>query len=138
MVVQASGSNTAADSISFVCENFLDENLPNPGAALSDDEIVIDYGLPVKIENVMSNDVWRGESAKVISVEEIDGEQYGNAVLNEDGSIIYTLTKPLDRVVTLKYTVQVTGHRKYGRGRDYKDSRKICKYLYYSCNFYVL
>lgn len=115
--VSASGSSTATDMISFVCENFLDANLPNPGAALADDSYVIDYGLPVKIENVMSNDVWRGEEAKVISVVETgeDGEpvanaeKYGEAVLNEDGSITYTLTKQLDKVVTLEYTVQVTG-----------------------------
>lgn len=131
MVVQASGSNTTADSISFVCENFLDENLPNPGAALSDDEIVIDYGLPAKIENVMLNDVWRGESAKVISVEEIDGEQYGNAVLNEDGSITYTLTKPLDRVVTLKYTVQVTGTGNTGE-------EEITKTIEKSANIHII
>ena len=115
--VSASGSATATDTISFVCENFLDANLPNPGAALADDSYVIDYGLPVKIENVMSNDVWRGEEAKVISVVETgedgepaaDDEKYGEAVLNEDGSITYTLTKQLDKVVTLEYTVQVTG-----------------------------
>lgn len=114
MTVRASGSSTAADSISFVCENFLDKNLPNPGAALADDTYVIDYGLPVKLENVMGNDVWRGETAKVTKVEEI-GEyisgsgKYGETVLNDDGSITYTLTKPLDRVLTLQYTVQITG-----------------------------
>ena len=114
MTVQASGSSTAADSISFVCENFLDKNLPNPGAALADDTYVIDYGLPVKLENVMENDVWRGETAKVTKVEEIgeyisESGKYGETVLNDDGSITYTLTKPLDRVVTLQYTVQITG-----------------------------
>lgn len=114
MTVQASGSSTAADSISFVCENFLDKNLPNPGAALADDTYVIDYGLPVKLENVMGNDVWRGETAKVTKVEEIgeyisESGKYGETVLNDDGSITYTLTKPLDRVLTLQYTVQITG-----------------------------
>ena len=121
MTVEAKGSATAADSISFTCENFLDQNLPNPGAALTDDTYVIDYGLPVNIENVMSNDVWRGESAKVIVVKEtgeyIDGDgngKYGETVLNDDGSITYTLTKPLDRVVTLEYTVEVTGRGNTG------------------------
>lgn len=114
MTVRASGSSTAADSISFVCENFLDKNLPNPGAALADDTYVIDYGLPVKLENVMGNDVWRGETAKVTKVEEIgeyisESGKYGETVLNDDGSITYTLTKPLDRVLTLQYTVQITG-----------------------------
>lgn len=114
MTVAAKGSATAADSISFVCENFLDQNLPNPGAALADDTYIIDYGLPVKLENVMENDVWRGETAKVTGVVEqgdyiAEDGVYGDVTLNADGSIVYTLKRPLDRVVNLKYTVEVTG-----------------------------
>ena len=136
MTVQASGSSTAADSISFVCENFLDKNLPNPGAALADDTYVIDYGLPVKLENVMENDVWRGETAKVTKVEEIgeytgESGKYGEAVLNDDGSITYTLTKPLDRVVTLQYTVQITGS---GNEGDTETSETIEK----TANIYII
>ena len=136
MTVQASGSSTAADSISFVCENFLDKNLPNPGAALADDTYVIDYGLPVKLENVMENDVWRGETAKVTKVEEIgeyisESGKYGEIVLNDDGSITYTLTKPLDRVVTLQYTVQITGS---GNTGDTETSETIEK----TANIYII
>lgn len=136
MTVQASGSSTAADSISFVCENFLDKNLPNPGAALADDTYVIDYGLPVKLENVMENDVWRGETAKVTKVEEIgeyisESGKYGETVLNDDGSITYTLTKPLDRVVTLQYTVQITGS---GNTGDTETSETIEK----TANIYII
>lgn len=136
MTVQASGSSTAADSISFVCENFLDKNLPNPGAALADDTYVIDYGLPVKLENVMGNDVWRGETAKVTKVEEIgeyisESGKYGETVLNDDGSITYTLTKPLDRVVTLQYTVQITGS---GNTGDTETSETIEK----TANIYII
>lgn len=149
MTVEAKGSATAADSISFICENFLDQNLPNPGAALADDTYVIDYGLPVKIENVMSNDVWRGESAKVIAVKEtgeyIDGDgngKYGETVLNEDGSITYTLTKPLDRVVTLEYTVAVTGKGNTGTDPTEETIKKTAHVyiipatsMYYEENF---
>lgn len=136
MTVQASGSSTAADSISFVCENFLDKNLPNPGAALADDTYVIDYGLPVKLENVMENDVWRGETAKVTKVEEIgeyisESGKYGETVLNDDGSITYTLTKHLDRVVTLQYTVQITGS---GNTGDTETSETIEK----TANIYII
>ena len=136
MTVQASGSSTAADSISFVCENFLDKNLPNPGAALADDTYVIDYGLPVKLENVMGNDVWRGETAKITKVEEIgeyisESGKYGETVLNDDGSITYTLTKPLDRVVTLQYTVQITGS---GNTGDTETSETIEK----TANIYII
>lgn len=147
MTVQASGSSTAADSISFVCENFLDKNLPNPGAALADDTYVIDYGLPVKLENVMGNDVWRGETAKVTKVEEI-GEyisgsgKYGETVLNDDGSITYTLTKPLDRVLTLQYTVQITGSGNTGGTETSKTIEKTANIyiipatsMYYEENF---
>lgn len=147
MTVAASGSSTAADSISFVCENFLDENLPNPGAALTDDTYVIDYGLPVKLENVMDNDVWRGETAKVSEVVEVgdyisESGKYGEAVLNEDGSIVYTLTKPLDRVVNLQYTVQVTGKGNSGTEETSETIEKTANIyiipatsMYYEENF---
>ena len=134
--VTATGSSTAADTISFTCENFLDENLPNPGAALADDTYVIDYGLPVKIENVMDNDLWRGDSAKVTKVEEkgdyiSESGEYGDTVLNEDGSIVYTLTRPLDRVVTLEYTVEVIGT---GNTGTTTTSEKIEK----TANIYII
>lgn len=147
MTVQASGSSTAADSISFVCENFLDSNLPNPGAALADDTYVIDYGLPVKFENVMENDIWRGESAEVTKVEEIgdyisESGTYGETELNEDGSITYTLSKPLDRVVTLEYTVDVTGKGNSGTEEQYETIQKKANIyivpatsMYYEENF---
>lgn len=149
-IVSASGSSTATDTISFVCENFLDANLPNPGAALADDSYVIDYGLPVKIENVMSNDIWRGEEAKVTSVVETgedgepvaDAEKYGEAALNDDGSITYTLTKQLDRVVSLEYTVEVTGTGNSGNTETTETIEKTANIyiipatsMYYEENF---
>ena len=112
----------------------MDSNLPNPGAALADDEYVIDYGLPVQLKDVMSNDIWRGESARIISVEEVgdyitESGKYGETVLNDDGSITFTLLRPLDRVVKLQYTVEVTGKGNSGTEEKYETINKSA-YIY--------
>lgn len=106
MKVKVSGGSEAQDSLSFVCKNYLSANLPNPSNIPADDCIVIDYGLPVTIPNVLANDTWKGDSIKLTSVTE---GKYGTAQINPDGTITYTLTKPLDGVATLTYTSVVTG-----------------------------
>lgn len=106
MKVNVEGGDEAQDSLSFVCKNYLSANLPNPSNIPADDRIVIDYGLPVTIPNVLANDTWRGDSIKLTSVTE---GKYGTAQINADGTITYTLTKPLDGVETLTYTSVVTG-----------------------------
>lgn len=134
MTVEASGSFTATDTISFVCENFLDANLPNPGVAPTNDMYVIDYGLPVNIESVISNDVWRGETIEVTSVQEVgdyisESGTYGNVGWGKDGSVTYTLSKPLDRVVTLQYNVEVTGTGNYGN-EELTETAEGSAYIY--------
>lgn len=99
MVVEATGSSEAEDSIVFTCTNYLNAELPNPTAQPADDEIVIDYGLPVVID-VLKNDVYKGDYA-LTSV--TDGN-YGTATKNEDGTITYQLTKQLTGVEVLTYT----------------------------------
>ena len=106
MKVNVRGGDEAQDSLSFVCKNYLSANLPNPSNIPADDRIVIDYGLPVTIPNVLANDTWRGDSIELESVTE---GKYGTAQINADGTITYTLTKPLDGVETLTYTSVVTG-----------------------------
>lgn len=106
MKVNVGGGDEAQDSLSFVCKNYLSANLPNPSNIPADDRIVIDYGLPVTIPNVLANDTWRGDSIKLTSV---TGAEFGTATINDDGTITYTLTKPLDGVETLTYTSVVTG-----------------------------
>lgn len=106
MKVNVKGGDEAQDDLSFVCKNYLSANLPNPSNIPADDRIVIDYGLPVTIPNVLANDTWRGES---IELKSVTGAQYGNATINNDGTITYTLTKPLNGVETLTYTSVVTG-----------------------------
>lgn len=106
MKVNVAGGDEAQDSLSFVCKNYLRADLPNPSNIPADDRIVIDYGLPVTIPDVLANDTWRGDSIKLKSVTE---GKYGTAQINADGTITYTLTKPLDGVETLTYTSVVTG-----------------------------
>lgn len=102
--VTAKGSDEAEDSLNFVCENYFDANLPNPSSRPVDDQIVIDYGLPVVID-VLANDVYRGDS---IEITDVTGAQYGTAKI-ENGKITYQLTKQLTGVEVLTYTAKVTG-----------------------------
>lgn len=102
--VTAKGSDEAEDSLQFICENYFDANLPNPSSIPVDDQIVIDYGLPVVID-VLANDVYRGDSIEITGV---TGAQYGTATI-ENGKITYQLTKQLTGVEVLTYTAKVTG-----------------------------
>lgn len=102
--VTVKGSDEAEDSLVFVCENYFDANLPNPSSRPVDDQIVIDYGLPVVID-VLANDVYRGDK---IELTEVTGAQYGTAKI-ENGKITYELTKQLTGVEVLTYTATVTG-----------------------------
>lgn len=102
--VTAKGSDEAEDSLQFVCENYFDANLPNPSSRPVDDQIVIDYGLPVVID-VLANDVYRGDS---IEITDVTGAEYGTATI-ENGKITYQLTKQLTGVEVLTYTAKVTG-----------------------------
>lgn len=102
--VTAKGSDEAEDSLQFICENYFDANLPNPSSRPVDDQIVIDYGLPVVID-VLANDVYRGDSIEITGV---TGAQYGTAAI-ENGKITYQLTKQLTGVEVLTYTAKVTG-----------------------------
>lgn len=110
MKIKASGSNEAQDSLSFVCKNTM-EHVDNTTLTPQDDEIVIDYGLPVEID-VLKNDVALNASKKTLESVVNEGEgapKYGNATV-ENGKIIYQLTKPLDGVEVLTYTVKATAN----------------------------
>ena len=108
MKIQASGSNEAQYSLSFVCKNTM-EHVDNTTLTPQDDEIVIDYGLPVEID-VLKNDVALNASKKTLESVVTEGEgapKYGNATV-KNGKITYQLTKPLDGVEVLTYTVKAT------------------------------
>ncbi|MDY4519650.1 MAG: fibro-slime domain-containing protein [Candidatus Spyradocola sp.] len=102
--VTARGSTDAEDSLQFICENYFDATLPNPSSRPVDDQIVIDYGLPVIID-ALANDVYRGDT---IELTDVTGAQYGTATI-ENGKITYQLTKQLTGVEVLTYTAKVTG-----------------------------
>lgn len=106
MKVHATGSDEAEDHITFVCKNFMDDKLANPGALLNNDTIVIDYGLPVVID-AFKNDLYRGDKMEMTSV---TGAKYGTATFDgTTGKITYQLTKQLTGVEVLTYEVLVTG-----------------------------
>lgn len=109
--VAATGGNEAEDSVSFVCTNYLSANLPNPSLYPQNDSIVIDYGLPVEIENVLENDTWKGDKKELIGV---TGAQYGEVTFTPEGKVTYSLTKQLTDVEVLTYTAKVTSRGNSG------------------------
>lgn len=135
--VTAKGSDEAEDSLQFVCENYFDANLPNPSSRPVDDQIVIDYGLPVVID-VLANDVYRGDS---IEITDVTGAQYGTAEI-KDGKITYQLTKQLTGVEVLTYTAKVTGSGNSGSTTTTESESNTAKVyiipatsMYYEENF---
>lgn len=127
--VTAKGSTEAEDSLQFICENYFDANLPNPSSRPVDDQIVIDYGLPVVID-ALANDVYRGDT---IELTDVTGAQYGTATI-ENGKITYQLTKQLTGVEVLTYTAKVTGS-----GDESESKAKVyiipATSMYYEENF---
>lgn len=135
--VTAKGSTEAEDSLQFICENYFDANLPNPSSRPVDDQIVIDYGLPVIID-VLANDVYRGDT---IELTDVTGAQYGTATV-ENGKITYRLTKQLTGVEVLTYTAKVTGTGNSGNETTTASESKTAKVyiipatsMYYEENF---
>lgn len=135
--VTAKGSDEAEDSLQFVCENYFDANLPNPSSRPVDDQIVIDYGLPVVID-VLANDVYRGDS---IEIENVSEGKYGTATI-ENGKITYQLTEQLTGVEVLTYTAKVTGTGNEGSATTTDSESKTAKVyiipatsMYYEENF---
>ena len=60
------GSIEAIESLEFICTNYLNADLPNPTARAYEDVIVIDYGLPVKLDP-LANDVFRGDNIEIVA-----------------------------------------------------------------------
>ena len=135
--ITATGSTEAEDSLQFICENYLDATLPNPSSRPVDDQIVIDYGLPVVID-VLANDVYRGDT---IELTEVTDAQYGDAKV-ENGKIAYQLKKQLTGVEVLTYTAKVTGSGNSGSETTTASESKTAKVyiipatsMYYEENF---
>lgn len=101
-LVTVEGSDTASDSISFVCTNSY-KYQSNVSLNVPNKSIVIDYGLPVEFD-VLAN-------ASVIGNGEITGfeittqGQFGTATKNKNGNLVYTLNHMLSEIDTVTYTV---------------------------------
>ena len=65
-IVTAKGSIESIDSLEFICINYVDERLPKPSAFANEDIIVIDYGLPVRIDP-LANDLFRGDNIEIVA-----------------------------------------------------------------------
>lgn len=126
------GGTESEDSITFVCTNtftHVDGTSLTPG----NDTIVIDYGLPVKVD-VLANDIVTGGTK---SLESVTGAKYGTAEIR-DNKIIYTLNQPLSDIETLTYTVKATASN--GVEADNKEATATlfiipATVMYYEENF---
>lgn len=131
MTVTASGSNEAEDTISFVCTNTL-THVNETTIDAADDQIVVDYGLPVMID-VLRNDVASSGTTK--SIESVEGAKFGTATV-ENGKIKYTLTKPLTDVEVLTYTAKATSDNGVDSAEDTAHIYIIpATTMYYEENF---
>lgn len=129
--VTAKGSTEAEDSLQFICENYFDANLPNPTSKPVDDQIVIDYGLPVVID-VLANDVYRGDQIEITKVE---GAKYGEAEIENGKKIKYQLTEQLTGVEVLTYTAKVTNSDEKTDEKEAKVYIIPATRMYYEENF---
>ena len=137
--VTVKGSIESNDSIEFICSNYMDATLPNPSVFAMEDIIVIDYGLPVRIDP-LANDLFRGDTLEILYVgssdvtltTSTDDHGYVTGTYTEDdtfefGSVelikgtatttddvrdtlVYTLNQQLTEVEVLTYVVKVTGN----------------------------
>lgn len=101
-LVTVEGSDTASDSISFVCTNSY-EYQTNVSLNVQNESVVIDYGLPVEVD-VLANDSVTG-SGEITGFEITTQGQFGTATKNENGKLVYTLNQMLSEIDTVTYTV---------------------------------
>ena len=124
MTVTASGSDTAADKITFICMNYLDAALPNPTILPADDQIVIDYGLPIQISGteLLSNDTKRGDSFALVGLGQLissstaaaENGDKSDGVLNSNGT--YTITTVSNSTTTTATYELISGTATAGYG----------------------
>lgn len=101
-LVTVQGSDTASDSISFVCTNSY-EYETDVVLNVQNESVVIDYGLPVEVD-VLANDSVTG-NGEITGFEITTQGQFGNASKNENGNLVYTLNHMLSEIDTVTYTV---------------------------------
>lgn len=98
--ITVNGSLESEDSLHFHCVNHMSLT-----PLLTPDMIVIDYGLPVRID-VLANDVLYTENSEVTLK---TTPKFGTAVVGEDNIITYTLNQQLTEVERIDYQVEING-----------------------------
>ena len=108
------GLNTYMDNVAFVYTNYLSADVPNPSLYTNDDQYVLDFGVTANLGNVLTNDVYKGDSITLTDVycpannNSTTSGLYGTFEVNEKGEILYTLNTQLTKPEVLKYTATVT------------------------------
>ena len=101
-----------AETLTFTCTNEYTHVTTTTVNAFPD-TIVVDFGLPVEID-VLQNDIIiynTNEGTTELTVPEFaesTAAAYGDYEITADNKILYTLNKPLDRIVTFEYVVTAT------------------------------
>lgn len=95
MKVTAIGSDSAADEIKFVCENYLHKDLAKITLIPDTERIVIDYGLPITIpqEKLLEGDICIGGTIKFNGLAKVTETPAtiaeGGPAVDQDGELIY-------------------------------------------------
>lgn len=129
--VKMIGSDEANDHLDYTFTNTL-THVDNVDIRPQDDRIVIDYGLPVKIDP-LANDVVQNAT---MSLEKVEGAEFGTATTDGD-KIIYQLNKQLTDVETLTYTVKANPTNNVGEAQTKTAKIYIipATSMYYEENF---
>lgn len=126
-----SGSNEATDNLAFYCYNYVKSDIPNPTVITNDVMYVIDYGLPVDLTDILTNDRIKGDNITVqffegtgvtladgtlkttesdgtkpeAKTDSLSGLKYGTFVDNGDNTLTYTLNTQMTGVEVIDYMV---------------------------------
>lgn len=97
-----SGSAEATDNLAFYCYNYVKSDIPNPTVITNDVMYVIDYGLPVDLTDILTNDRIKGDNINVQFFHGT-GVTLANGTLKTDGSVDTEPTADTSKLSTLKY-----------------------------------
>ena len=101
--VTVTGSKSATDTISFVCENSY-KYVSTLDLDVNPETIVLDYGLPVDV-NILANDLVTNGTITNVT---LDNEDHLGTVAYNEGVVTYTPNKELKAIDTITYTVTAT------------------------------
>lgn len=97
-----SGSAEATDNLAFYCYNYVKSDIPNPTVITNDVMYVIDYGLPVELTDILTNDRIKGDNINVQFFHGT-GVTLADGTLKTDGSVDTKPTADTSKLSTLKY-----------------------------------